>query len=129
MKINLISTHKLFVFLGIFLMAWAARAQQPSTFGALAVDSPQGARWGYSYNHPNARLAGMRALKECGANCKIVVRFENGCAAYAASQEEGSTVYGWGKSASAEDAKNRALLECNARGNQCIIRTWACSSR
>jgi len=129
MAIQKLLKNKFLLLTLFFSIVFASNAQQNYTFGALAIDSPQGDRWGFSYNQPNAKAAETRALKECGSSCSIVVRFDKGCAAYAASQRNGSTVYGWGKSAGAAEAKNIALSECNAREGECIIRTWACSSQ
>ena len=127
-QIQLILKYKFTFFIGFFCILIAAHAKQNHSYGALAVDSPQGDRWGYSYNHSDAKSAEMRALKECGPDCTIVVSFDRGCAAYAASQFFGSTAYGWGKSESATEAKSIALSECNARGSMCKVRVWACSS-
>ena len=105
-------------------------SSQVMAVGALAIDSNQGSRYGYSYDYTTTIDARNRALSECGADCTIVVDFDTGCAAYAADQTAGSTVYGWGKAGSENGAKNRALSECAAHGgSNCIVRVWGCNAR
>ena len=103
---------------------------QAMAVGALAIDSNQGSAYGYSVDYDNTYDARNRALSECGSGCSVVVDFDSGCAAYAADQAAGSTVYGWGKDSSESSAKNRALYECeNHGGSNCIVRVWGCNSR
>ena len=98
--------------------------------GALAIDSNQGPAYGFSYDYADMRDAERRAMNECGRNCRVVLRFQTGCGAYAADQRRGSTIYGWGTSPSRDGAQNRALDECGrAGGQQCIVRVWGCNSR
>ncbi len=107
-------------------------AAQALANGALAIDSNQGGRYGFSYNFANMNGAEQRALSECGGGCRVVVRFQSGCAAYAADQASGSTAYGWGTDGSSGAAQNRALQECRSRGGaraNCIVRVWGCNSR
>ena len=97
--------------------------------GALAIDGNQGTRYGFSYNHPNLASAQNRALQECGSGCYVVNTFARGCAAYAADQTSGSTVYGWGTAANKNQAQSTALNFCrNQGGANCIIRAWGCNS-
>lgn len=101
-----------------------------SANGALAIDSNQGPRYGFSYDYPTMSGAEQRALNECGPGCRIALRFRTGCGAYAADQSRGSTVYGWGTAGSGTAAQNRAMSECRAHGGtRCIVRAWACNSR
>jgi hypothetical protein len=96
-------------------------------YGALAIDDNQGSRHGFSYDYPTAYAAQERALQECGAGCTIVNTFETGCAAYAADQAPGSTVYGWGTSTTRADAERIAMDFCwQYGGTQCLIRVWGC---
>lgn len=98
--------------------------------GALAIDSNQGSQYGFAYDQPSTSQAEQRALSECGGNCQIVLRFSNGCAAYAADQAGGSTAYGWATASSGSAAQNRALSECQSKGgSSCVVRTWGCNSR
>lgn len=97
-------------------------------WGALAIDSNQGSSWGWAINYPTVQQAEQRALAECGDNCHVVMRFSNQCGAFAADQESGSTIYGWGKADSRVGAQNRALSECRRRGGtSCRIRVWGCT--
>jgi len=83
--------------------------------GALAIDSLQGEKYGFSFNHPNADQAEQRALRECGPDCRVVLRFSRECGAYAADQAKGSNAYGWGTGATSSAVQQRALAECRAR--------------
>ncbi|MBI1329154.1 MAG: DUF4189 domain-containing protein [Alphaproteobacteria bacterium] len=97
--------------------------------GALAIDSNKGNAYGYSYNYSTQDDADDRALNECGDDCTIVMRFANQCAAYAADQAYGSTVYGWGKAATKQDAQSIAMNQCAAHGgSQCMVRVWGCDA-
>ena len=108
-------------------IALALGAGQVSAAGALAIDSNQGEQYGFAYQYPDFGQAQSRALNECGAGCQVVLQFANECAAYAADQANGSSVYGWATAASAGDAQNGAIAQCAARGgNSCIVRTWGC---
>ncbi len=107
----------------------AVGAGQVLAAGALAIDSNQGDQYGFAYNHPSSGQAEQRALQECGGGCQIVLRFSNSCAAYATDQSRGSNAYGWGYASSAGAAQNRALSECRARGNSCMVRVWGCDNQ
>lgn len=98
--------------------------------GSLAIDSLQGTEYGFSFNHPSFDVADQRTLRECGASCSIVKRFQNECAAYAADQASGSTVYGWWQGGtSGSTVQQRALSECRAHGgSSCIVRAWGCDT-
>ena len=98
--------------------------------GALAIDGNHGKRYGFSYDYPDTRQAVQRALRECGSGCRVVLKFETGCGAYAIDQAAGSSVYGWATSSSKSTAQSNALDECYAHGGtSCIIRVWGCNSR
>lgn len=95
--------------------------------GALAIDSNQGQQYGFAYNYATIDEASQRALSECGDGCSIVQTYEQGCAAYAADQTPGSTIYGWGTADDSGSAQNTALQYCQSySGNQCIVRVWGC---
>lgn len=96
--------------------------------GALAIDSNQGTQYGWADGYANIGEAEKRALSECGSGCQVVLRFNNGCGAYAADQSRGSTAYGWGTGTSSSAAQNRALSECRSRGgSSCIVRAHGCN--
>lgn len=98
-------------------------------FGALAIDSNQGSKWGWAVDYSSQTDANKRALQECGGNCKIVKTFAGGCAAYAADQTTGSTVWGWGTNSTSAAAQNRAKSECIKQGGlSCVVRVWGCNS-
>ena len=106
--------------------ASAASAQTP--VGALAIDERQGERYGWAVDYETAGAAQARALRECGAGCRVVLTFAR-CAAYAADQDVDSTAVGWAESfASAAAAQQAALSECGSRGGTgCIVRVWGCN--
>ncbi len=98
--------------------------------GALAVDTNRGDQYGFAYNYPSSAQAEQRALSECGRGCRIVLRFSEGCGAYAADQARGSTAYGWATGPNPGTTQQRALQECRSRGgSMCIVRSWGCNSR
>lgn len=110
-------------------LAFGLAATQVHAAGALAIDSNQGLQYGFAYDYPDLSQAQDRALSECGSNCEVVLNFENGCAAYAADQVNGSTAYGWGADFNAGNAQSRAISECQDRGgNACVVRSWGCNS-
>lgn len=107
----------------------AANERTP-LWGALAIDSNQGRAWGWAIDYPNVQAAQQRALAECGQNCRVVMTFSDQCAAYAADQTRGSTIYGWAKDNTNARAKNRALNACREHGGKsCALRVWGCTSR
>ena len=97
--------------------------------GALAIDSSQGEKYGFSFNHPSSEQAEQRALRECGSDCAVVLRFRAECGAYAADQAKGSNAYGWGTGATSAVVQQRALSECRAKGgSSCKVRSWGCDA-
>ena len=118
------------VLLGLFTVISAE--PQSGQYGALAIDSNQGDQWGWAVNQPTLPAASQRAIAECGGNCRLVMTFIGGeCAALAADQAQGSTIYGWAKEYdSSAGAQNRAMNECRQKGGTaCIVRVWGCNSR
>ncbi|EKF76061.1 signal peptide protein [Alcanivorax hongdengensis A-11-3] len=111
------------ILLGLTLAcgAWAS--------GALAIDSNQGDQYGFSYNYSTIQQAQARALSECGYGCRVVQTFSRGCAAYAADQSPGSSVYGWGTASSGGQAQSTAMQYCIRQGGRnCMVRAWGCDS-
>lgn len=97
--------------------------------GALAIDSLQGEKYGFSFNHPGTDQAEQRAIRECGADCAVVLRFSRECGAYAADQAKGSNAYGWATAATGAAVQQRALAECRAKGgSSCKVRSWGCDA-
>jgi hypothetical protein len=112
-------------FASLFLLAGG----QAMAAGALAIDSLQGEKYGFSFNHPNSEQAEKRALRECGSDCAVVLRFRAECGAYAADQAKGSNAYGWGTGATSSIVQQRALSECRAKGgSSCKVRSWGCDA-
>src|SRR5690606_2448920 len=113
------SMFSLIIFSVISVNAYAA--------GALAIDGNQGKSYGFAYGYSSASEASNRALSECGRGCSVVKVFSGGCAAYAADQSSGSTVYGWATGPNVSHVKSSALQYCRSQGgSQCIVRVWAC---
>ncbi len=97
--------------------------------GSLAIDTLQGEKYGFSFNHATTELADQRSLRECGSACSVVLRFGAECAAYSADQAKGSNAYGWGTASSSSNAQARATIECNERGGtSCKVRAWGCDA-
>jgi Caspase domain/Domain of unknown function (DUF4189) len=98
-------------------------------FGALAIDSNRGPHYGFSYNYANVVDARARAAKECGADCTVVLTFQNTCAAFAADQSRDNGATGWGHAPTKEEAQSAALNFCSKYGGKsCLVRVWACES-
>ncbi|MDI1338476.1 DUF4189 domain-containing protein [Polaromonas sp.] len=97
--------------------------------GSLAIDTLQGEKYGFSFNHPSSDLADQRSMRECGADCAVVLRFAGECGAYAADQARGSNAYGWGTGSTSASTQARAMSECRAKGgSSCKVRAWGCDA-
>lgn len=97
--------------------------------GALAIDEKQGVRYGWAIDYPSIELAQKTALQKCGDGCSIVFTFMGGAAAYVADQKKGSTVFAWGRAASADKAKKLAIEEAQTLGaTDPIVRAWGVES-
>ncbi len=99
------------------------------TVGALAIDGNQGTAWGWAAGDATEADAQRAAVDECGQGCTSVLTFRDGCAAYAADQEPGSSAYGWAsEDATHLEVTKAALDECASQGGtDCLVRVWACS--
>ncbi len=114
-----------FVFASVLVLA----AGQATAAGSLAIDTLQGEKYGFSFNHPSGDQADQRAMRECGADCGVVMRFRSECAAYSADQAKGSNAYGWGTGSSSAIVQQRAQSECRAKGgSSCKVRAWGCDA-
>jgi hypothetical protein len=114
----------------LFVLGIVSVVQEVLAAGALAINGKQGAKYGWAIDYPTNKLAEEQALKKCGDGCDIVFSFNGGAAAYAADQTAGSTIFGWGRAASAEKAKQIALEETQKRGaKNPIIRVWGAESK
>ena len=116
----------------VALLATILSLASPATWaeGSLAIDSNQGPSYGFSYNYKTVGEADRKAVADCGSNCSVVRNFSGECAAYAADQSSGSTVYGWGTASTSGAAQNTAMRECSERGGtSCRVRAWGCDRR
>ena len=97
--------------------------------GSLAIDTLQGEKYGFSFNHPSIDQADQRAMRECGGDCSIVLRFRAECGAYSADQAKGSNAYGWATGSTSSAVQQRANSECRAKGgSSCKVRAWGCDA-
>jgi len=95
--------------------------------GALAIDHPQGVRFGWSTYYGSKKSAERSAVEKCGPDCRPVLYFDEGCGAYATDRVPGSPVFGWAVRETKEKAQEKAVEECFLRGGrQCAVRVWAC---
>lgn len=97
--------------------------------GSLAIDTLQGEKYGFSFNHPSIDQADQRAMRECGGDCSVVLRFRAECGAYSADQAKGSNAYGWATGSTSSAVQQRANSECRAKGgSSCKVRAWGCDA-
>ncbi len=112
--------------IGTFRMAKA----DDDTAGALALDADQGTAWAWAAGYATEAEAKRAALAQCGANCRIVLSFRDGCAAYVADQARGSSVRSWASEHDTQFEATKAALDgCAQRGGtDCLVRVWACGA-
>ena len=111
--------------IAIACLMGASVAHAADMYGALAYDSSSGA-YGWAVDHRTQRGANADAMRRCGGSCSVVMRFWNSCAAFASGSRG---VYGWADSQSGGRAQQAALNNCAARGRNCAVKVWACTSR
>ncbi len=112
-----------------FALLLALGGSQAMAAGSLAIDTLQGEKYGFSFNHPSIDQADARATRECGGDCSVVLRFRAECAAYSADQAKGSNAYGWATGATSSAVQARANSECRAKGgSSCKVRSWGCDA-
>ena len=106
----------------------ASSAAAQTLVGALAIDERRGDQYGWAVDYETASAARAAALRECGAECSVVLTFAR-CGAFAADQDVGNTAVGWAESFdSAAAARQAALSECGSRGGSgCTVRVWGCN--
>jgi hypothetical protein len=98
-------------------------------FGALAIDTNDGARHGAASDEATVGAARARALAECGDRCNVVIAFRRFCAAYAADRTPGSRAWGRSGAPTQAEAERKALDNCRLYdGNACEVRLSACDS-
>lgn len=122
------SKSKVFRQLVCLAVAAAFAAPLPAfAFGSLAVRSNHGGQFGWARGYATKDEADEAALQECGSNCTVVLQFWDGCGAYAADQDSGSTVYGWAVGRTQSEAENKAITECTSQGGgTCVVKVWSC---
>lgn len=109
------------------VLALSALGSQAFGAGALAIDGHRG-QFGFVHNTSNVEQAEQKALQNCGTGCQVVLRFENGCAAFAADQSGVSHAYGWGALKTSSESEKRAMAACEARGGKsCKIQSSGCN--
>ncbi len=105
------------------------QAQPPNTtYWAAFAYSPSTGKYGYTYGWLAQSNAKRAALKNCKAvDAKLIAVVGNYYLALAKGDDE--TVYGYGYSTDAADAKAIALRECRKRTSNCYIafcvHSWA----
>jgi hypothetical protein len=119
------ATKALFVLCFIMLAFGIARAED--NYGAIAYSESSG-NWGSSYDYGSRQQAENAALNRCGSDdCEVKAWFKNSCGALAAG-DDGALGWSWAAD-SREEAESRALSECRAKGSNCRILCWACTTR
>ena len=101
------------------------KSDVPNRFGAIAWHRPTQS-WGVAYDHARARDAHIQALQQCGhAQCEIVQKFRNGCAALADGPSASFAASGTTRA----EAETRAVRRCGEKnGNkECRPIAWGCT--
>lgn len=79
---------------------------------------------GMSYNYRSQREADERAMRECEGRCRVVLRYQNSCAAVAVGDRGGG---GWAQAPRIGQADDRAIEQCEAQGNRrCRVKQHNC---
>lgn len=105
---------------------------EPDVFGAIAA-TPNGAKWGTSWNYRTEAAAGAAALQSCikdaGPNggCRILKTVADVCLALVSSTPDRMTFVG-GPVGASNFAVGTAQLQCSrAGGRACRIETTVCA--
>jgi Domain of unknown function (DUF4189) len=89
--------------------------------GAIAYHRATGA-FGYSFDYPTSREAGIAAINGCGEDqCLIAIAFKNGCAALV----DGPSGPVAAEGVNAREAEVKARGRCT--DPQCQVIAWACT--
>ena len=90
-------------------------------WGAIAYHRATGA-FGYSFDYPGQREAGIAALAACAdPECIVVASFSNGCGALV----DGPTGPVVAQGVTAQEAETKARLQCT--DPQCRVIVWSCT--
>jgi hypothetical protein len=91
------------------------------SWGAIAYHRPTGA-FGYSFDYPGEREAGIAALEACvNPACIVVASFSNACGALI----DGPTGPSFAEGVTAQEAETKARLKCT--DPQCHVIAWSCT--
>ena len=89
--------------------------------GAIAYNRATGA-YGYSYDYPTSRDAGIAAINSCGeAQCVVAIAFRSACAALV----DGPGGPAIAEGVNALEAEVKARTRCT--DPQCQVIAWACT--
>ena len=98
-------------------------------YGAFAVDQVAH-KFGYSLNQPDQKHAEQLAIKKCNSNgCKVAFPVPpRQCAAFASSDEKGSTAWGGAVKPARDAAQSAAIQDCQKHtSGQCKVRASGCN--
>ncbi len=113
------------IVIGMGLLA-ASAGVALADYGAIAFSPGTGAH-GYSYGAGSRGQAERVAMSNCrgyASDCRVLVYFQNACAALAVGSGNG---YGFAWAGSRGQAENRAMRECRNRTSSCRVIRWVCS--
>ena len=113
-----------------FLLSIFAAPGAAHAFGALAIDSTQGTRYGWWAGSTSKDHAAAQALSNCGSGCSLVTQWDTGCAAFAADQAiNRGHIFASATGLNGGVALSTAYVACSNRGGlKCQVRVWACEA-
>lgn len=105
-------------------------ANQGPSYGAIAYDYDSRA-FGYAYQFPSEGQAADFALQSCAENgdaCKVVVTFNDSCAALASGLKDDRRISFTVISGDKDYAQSKSVANCSADGAAaCELEVWSCS--
>jgi hypothetical protein len=107
----------------IFLLATGGTAIADH-YGAIAYDRDT-AHMGYSYDWQSEQAADTDAMRRCGANCELIVKFYNTCASIAVGKDK---YVSWGADIDEDRAMQQAKARCDANSTGCRVQIMVCNS-
>jgi hypothetical protein len=106
-------------------IAWSA-APAFAGYGAIAYGDNSGRR-GVAWDYDTQQKPDDAALRDCGAGCKVVVRFGAKICAAIATPESGKGI-GAASRPTIDEAKSAALSDCKAHNSsECVVRDARCN--
>lgn len=114
----------------LILVALAVAPSATQAFGALAIDTAEGTKFGWWAGASTKQHAATQALNSCGAGCRIVAQWQGGCTAYAVDRAIGRGHISFiGSGLNGQTARANATRGCSDRGGiNCQVRVWACDT-